>query len=89
MPPFFLSVLVHVFNDALLRSLPALWDLALNCEGLLWMELRGRISSDDLLHYSKRLKVRSVLFESACTAQETAKGLGFAAIGRRRLLQSF
>ena len=34
-------------------------------------------------------EVRAVLFEGACAAQETAKGSGFAAIGRRRLLQSF
>ena len=39
--------------------------------------------------FIEEYEVRAVLSEGACAIPETAKGLGFAAIGHRRLLQSF
>ena len=53
------------------------------------MGLRGRVSSDGLFDVLKRMTSALCCLKVRVLPPETAKGVGFAAIGRRRLLQSF
>lgn len=74
-------------NDALLRPLGAPRELARICS-CKRRPLEGGSSREALSNLEEN-EVHAVFSEGACNTPQTVKGLGFAAIDRRQLLQSF